>query len=178
MELRLSLNKGDGFWVDGSHPVFKNTEFEGLFFKIKIRLLSRTEIRKIREEVEAEGKTKDQDCYLEKTCRSQIIDWVLFDEKGGPIVYSEDAKAVLVEHFPDFTNRIAAACLRCQAEAEEARAEERKNCLTSGGGGLQTGEVIPDIAPPAGRSMGEERRSNWPPAAPAGKSGRSDSPRL
>lgn len=124
-ELRIKLNRGV-IWIDGNHPVFKNSEFAGKKFRIRIDPLTRTEIRKIREEIEADGK-KDQDAYFAKTCERRIAGWEIMDEKGQPIPYSEPGKMQLIEKFPNFTNLIAAACIAAQAREQEDDEENIKN---------------------------------------------------
>lgn len=154
-ELRIRLNRG-AIWIDGNHPVFKNSEFAGKKFRIRIDPLTRTEIRKIREEIELEtdGK-KDQDAYLAKTCERRIADWEIQDEEGRPILYSEPGKMQLIEKFPNFTNLIAAACIAAQAREQEDDEENIKNSFPSGSGGPKTEEKTPGTAKgaraPAGR---------------------------
>jgi hypothetical protein len=134
MDLLLDLNQKDGVWIDGSHRVFEKSEFEGLRFNIKIKPLTRTELRKIRREAEISRNSFDQDIALPRIFISQVIDWELKDGHGQQISFSEENKKVLVEQFPSFTNLVAAACLDAQARATEAREEEVKNLLTSGTG--------------------------------------------
>jgi hypothetical protein len=154
-ELRIKINRGT-IWIDGNHPVFKNTEFAGKKFRIRIEPLTRTEIRKIREEIEQEaGWKKDQDAYFAKICERRITGWEIQDEKGNPIPYGEQAKMNLIENFPNFTNLIAAACIAAQAREQENDEEDIKNLSPSGSGGPKTEEKTPGTAKgartPAGR---------------------------
>ncbi len=126
-ELKINLNRSY-IWLDGGHAVFKNSEFADKKFRIRIKPLTRTEIRKIREEIEQEaGGKKDRDAYFAKTCEHTITGWEVQDEKGNPIPYSEKAKMELIENFPNFTNLIAAACLAAQARERENDEEDLKN---------------------------------------------------
>lgn len=134
MDLLLDLNQRDGIWIDGSHRVFEKSEFEGLTFKVRIKPLTRTELRRIRRESETSRSSFDQDIYLPKIFLGQVIDWELKDGTGQPIPFSEENKKILIEHFPGFSNLVAAACLDAQARASQAREEEVKNSLTSGAG--------------------------------------------
>jgi hypothetical protein len=134
MDLLLDLNQKDGVWIDGSHRVFEKSEFEKLHFAVKIKPLTRTELRKIRREAEISRNSFDQDIALPRIFMSQVIDWELKDGHNQQIPFSEENKKVLVEQFPSFTNLVAAACLDAQARAAEAREEEVKNLLTSGNG--------------------------------------------
>ncbi|MEW6378595.1 MAG: hypothetical protein AB1611_03185 [bacterium] len=134
MDLFLDLSQQDGVWIDGNHRVFERSEFEGLKFRIKIKPLTRSTLRKIRREAESGKGNVDQDIYLPKIFMSQIIDWELKDGTGQPIPFNEENKKVLVEQFPGFTNLVAAACLDAQVRANQAEEEEIKNSLTSGAG--------------------------------------------
>lgn len=134
MDLLLDLNQQDGVWIDGSHRVFEKSEFEGLNFKVRIKPLTRTELRRIRREAENSRGSFDQDIYLPKIFLSQVIDWELKDGSGQPISFSNENKKVLVEQFPGFTNLIAAACLDAQARASQIQEEEVKNSSISGTG--------------------------------------------
>ncbi len=125
MNLHLNLKEQKGTWINGKHPVFLNSEFEGKNFRVKIKPLTRTDIRKIREELENQ-KRQDQDAYLAKTCERQITDWELRDGEDKPIPYNEDNKAALIEQCPKFTNLIAAACLHTWTQEEKEREEEKK----------------------------------------------------
>lgn len=126
MDLFLDLNSNDGVWIDGGNPVFEKSEFEGLNFKVKVKSLSRTELRKIRKDAETK-RGIDQDIYLPKIFMTCCLDWELKNGDGHAIPFSEDNKKVLVEKFPGFTNLVAAACLDAHARASESREEEVKN---------------------------------------------------
>jgi len=134
MDLLLNLNQKDGVWIDGSHRVFEKSEFEGLHFNVKIKPLTRTELRKIRRDSEISRNSFDQDIALPKIFMSCCLDWEVKDSHGQQIPFSEENKKILVEQFPSFTNLVAAACLDTQARAAEAREEEIKNSLISGTG--------------------------------------------
>jgi hypothetical protein len=126
MDLLLNLDQKDGVWIDGSHRVFEKSEFENLGFRVKIKPLTRTELRKIRRE----GQTQrgfDQDSVLPKIFVAQILEWELKDANGQPIPFSEENKKVLAESFPSFTNLIAAACLDAQVGRSEVGEDEIKN---------------------------------------------------
>jgi len=134
MDLLLDLNQKDGVWIDGSHRVFEKSEFAGLHFKVKIKPLTRTELRRIRREAETPVRNFDQDVAMPKIFMGCCLDWELKDGRSQQIAFSEENKKILVEQFPVFTNLVAAACLDTQARAVESREEEVKNSSTSGAG--------------------------------------------
>lgn len=123
MDLVFNLNQYDGVWIDGSHRVFKDSEFEGLSFSVKIRPLTRSELRKIRKEAQT-LKGFDQDIAFPKIFQTQVLDWNLKSADGSPIPYSEEMKKILIEQFPGFTNLVTAACLDAQISTSE---DEVKN---------------------------------------------------
>lgn len=129
MDLIFNLNQKDGVWIDGSHRVFEKSEFDGLGFRIKIKSLTRTELRKIRKEAET-AKGFNQDLAFPKIFFNQVQDWELKGAEGQPIPFSEENKKILIEQFPGFTNLVAAACL--DAQISTASEDEIKNSLTSG----------------------------------------------
>ncbi len=131
MDLLFDLNQKDGVWIDGTHRVFEKSEFEGLSFRVKVKPLTRTELRKIRKEAQT-SKGFDQDIAFPKIFMSQILDWELKGAGGQPIPFSEENKKFLVEQFPGFTNLVSAACL--DAQVSTASEDEIKNLLTSGTG--------------------------------------------
>ncbi len=133
MDLILDLNQKDGVWVSGDHRVFEGSQFEGLQFRVKVRPLTRTELRRIRKESNT-AKGFDQDIAMPKIFQSQVLDWELKSADGKSIPFSEENKKVLVEQFPSFTNLIAAACLDAQARAAEVSEDEVKNLSSSGTG--------------------------------------------
>ncbi|MEW5802687.1 MAG: hypothetical protein AB1847_11365 [bacterium] len=134
MDLFLDLHQKDGVWIDGSHRVFEKSEFEGLHFRVKIKPLTRTELRKVRREAETSTRSFDQDIALPMIFMNCCLDWELKDGHGQSIPFSEENKKILVEQFPVLTNLVAAACLDAQARAAEVREEEVKNLSASGAG--------------------------------------------
>ena len=126
MDLLLNLDQKDGVWIDGNHRVFDKSEFEGLGFRVKIKPLTRTELRKIRKEGQT-SKGFEQDFILPKIFIAQVLDWELKGANGQPIPYSEENKKILAEQVPSFTNLVAAACLDAQVGRTEASEEEIKN---------------------------------------------------
>lgn len=133
MDLFLDLSQNDGIWIDGTHRVFDGSEFKGLGFRVKIKPLTRSRLRKIRKDA-ATRSGVDQDVYLPNIFLRQVVDWELKDGGGKQIPFSEENKKVLVEQFPGFTNLIAAACLDAQVKTSEELEEEVKNSVTSGAG--------------------------------------------
>jgi hypothetical protein len=126
MDLLLDLSANDGIWIDGTHRIFEKSEFEGLNFRVKIKPLTRTTLRKLQKT--ALTKTGvDQNIYLPRVFMDQVVDWELKDGNGKPIPFTEDNKKVLAEQFPGLTNLIAVACIDAQARAAEAVEEETKN---------------------------------------------------
>jgi hypothetical protein len=131
MDLFLDLNQKDGIWIDGTHRVFEKSEFEGLGFRVKIKPLTRTELRRIRKEAQT-AKGFDQDIAFPKIFTSQVIDWELKDAKGEQIPFSDANKKAICENLPMFSNLIAAACLDSNIQTVDE--DEVKNSLTSGTG--------------------------------------------
>ncbi len=131
MDLILNLSQKDGVWIDGSHRVFEKSEFEGLHFNVKIKPLTRTELRKIRKESET-AKGFNQDMAFPKIFFNQVLDWDLKGADGQQIPFSEENKKILIEQFPGFTNLVAAACL--DAQISTACEDEIKNLSSSGTG--------------------------------------------
>jgi hypothetical protein len=131
MNLLLNLNQQDGVWIDGSHRVFEKTEFEGLIFKVKIKPLTRTELRKVRREGQTQ-KGFDQDITLPKIFTSQVLDWELKSADGQVIPFTEENKKILAEQFPILTNLVAAACM--DSNIQTINEDEIKNLSTSGTG--------------------------------------------
>ncbi|MCL6583041.1 MAG: hypothetical protein K6U11_05310 [bacterium] len=129
MDLLLDLNQQEGgVWIDGNHRVFEKSEYEGLRFRIKIKPLTRSELRRIRREAEGSSRGNiDPDIYLPKIFQHQVIDWELKDGRGQPIPFSEETKLKLIEQFPGFTNLVAAACLDAQARRQLEVEDEVKN---------------------------------------------------
>jgi hypothetical protein len=132
MDLLLDLNK-DSTWIDGNNRVFEKSEFAGLNFRVKIKPLTRTELRKFRKESNTRSGL-DQDAYLPKIFVNNVLDWELKDGNGKAIPFSDENKKVLVEQVPGLTNLIAAACLDANAKAAEVIEEETKNSAISGTG--------------------------------------------
>ncbi|MEW5803723.1 MAG: hypothetical protein AB1847_16640 [bacterium] len=127
MDLLLALNQKDGVWIDGSHRVFERSEFEGLKFRVKIKPLTRTELRKVRREAETDSRSFDHDIAMPKIFMDCCLGWELKDEEGRQIPFTEENKKMLVEQFPVFTNLVASACLDAQVKAAQAMEEEIKN---------------------------------------------------
>ncbi len=126
MELLLDLNSSNGVWIDGSHRVFEGSEFQGLGFRVKVKPLTRTELRKIRKESNTKS-GMDQDQALPTIFRKQVLDWELKAADGQAIPFTDQMKDVLIENFPTFTNLIAAACLDTCVKTDEVLQEEIKN---------------------------------------------------
>ncbi len=132
MDLLLDLTAaGQGIWIDGSHRVFEKTEFEGLRFRVKIKPLTRTELRRVRREAQT-SKGLDMDMAMPKIFTGQVIDWELKNTRGEEIPFSDENKKVICESFPTFANLIAAACMDSNVQAISE--DEIKNLLTSGTG--------------------------------------------
>ncbi len=126
MELFLDLNQAEGIWIDGTHRVFEGSEFQGLIFRVKIKPLTRTELRKIRRE--SSTKTgMDQDQAFPAIFRKQVLDWELKAADGQAIPFNDQMKDVLLENFPTLTNLIAAACLDTNIKTDEVLQVEIKN---------------------------------------------------
>lgn len=126
MELLLDLNQKDGVWIDGTHRVFEGSEFQGLGFRVKVKPLTRTELRKIRKESNTKA-GMDQDQALPTIFRKQVLDWELKAADGQAIPFNDQMKDILIENFPTLTNLIAAACLDTCVKTDEALQEEIKN---------------------------------------------------
>ena len=132
MELLLDLTAaGHGIWIDGTHRVFEKTEFEDLGFRVKVKPLTRTELRRIRREAQT-SKGLDIDTAMPKIFTAQVIDWQLKDARGEQIPFSDENKKVICESFPNFANLVAAACMG--SNVQTASEDEIKNSLTSGTG--------------------------------------------
>jgi hypothetical protein len=124
MDLLLNLDQQDGVWIDGSHRVFEKTEFDGLGFRVKIKPLTRTELRRIRKESQT-AKGVDGDLVMPKIFAAHVIDWEIKDSKGEQIPFTDENRKVICESFPGFANLIAAACM--DSNAQTVSEDEVKN---------------------------------------------------
>lgn len=119
------------FWVDGGHPAFDGTPFEGQPFRVHCKCLSRTEIaalqRKVSKSVRGNTRTDDTAFGIE-VFNASVLEWEgIGDKNGEPLPCNETTKRGLANKYWGLASVISAAVLDEQNQRAVAKDEEQKN---------------------------------------------------
>ncbi len=110
--LRIHLTEEpQNTWIDNTHVVFKDTEYENVNFKVLIKPLTKSEYANI---IRQCTKKSGVD-YLAVTTMvfmQGVKDWVICDEKGKKIPCNTKTKTAVNETYAGLAGAISAACVK------------------------------------------------------------------
>lgn len=138
MGLIIDLEKKE-FWIDGNNPVFEDSEYQGIGFRILVGPLDRIQIAQIRKrftKIKRGGRetTKDEEVEIELFIQ-QVKEWEgINDTKDKPIPCNDDTKRLIATEMFLFASMVNVACMNVRKQSEEQKEDEAKNLQKPGGG--------------------------------------------
>jgi hypothetical protein len=121
------MSNDNSFTINGDDKVFEGSEFEGGKFSIKIKPLTKTQLRTIRKECTSGRGNLDDLAFGTKIFIESVIDWDIKDENGNLVICDEKNKKFIDERFPKFSGVVSSAALDSFRKDEDLFKEEVKN---------------------------------------------------
>jgi len=128
MALNLNLKKDNSFWVNSNDEFFEDTDFEGMDFSVKVKPITKTQIRRFRKEASNNKGVLDDLKFSTLIFLECTIDWKNIEDDGVVLECTESNKRIIDERFPTFSAVISGCCLsNNQKQSEKLENEKKKS---------------------------------------------------
>jgi len=124
--LNLNLTGVNSFWINGSDKIFEDTDFYGMDFFVKIKPITKSQIRRFREESTSSKGVLDYMKLATLVFTECCIDWKNIEDGDSVLECTESNKRVVDEKFPTFTAIISNCCVFNNKQQSEKLEDEKK----------------------------------------------------